>query len=243
METLLALMEGLKGAVLSAVVPVFDWITFLVFMGSFGTRRFPQTVDKGIACLCGLLVWGWYSASGALFAEQAAPLGMLAAFVLFYILSWILFTGLTFLYRFFLVLLWCLGRCLYAAVLLFAFSALYDLPYPLPRVWKEASGQGWFLFIYGGFELVAALCLRQLLRRQDRLHLHPRQLVLYLAFPAASFVSLLAFLPMLSGRPVNQWLIGGCCIALLLANLAVLFLLRRMEQAARDRERLAALDE
>ena len=95
METLLALMEGLKGAVLSAAVPVFDWITFLVFMGSFGTRRFPQTVDKGIACLCGLLVWGWYSLSGALFAQQAAPLGTLAAFVLFYALSCILFTGLT----------------------------------------------------------------------------------------------------------------------------------------------------
>ena len=167
----------------------------------------------------------------ALFAQQAAPFGMLAAFVLFYILSWILFTGLTFLYRFFLVLLWYLGCCLYAAVLLLAFSALYDLPYPLPRVWREASGQGWFLFIYGGFELVAALALRQLLRRQDRLHLNPRQLVLYVAFPAASFVSLVAFLPMLSGRPVNQWLIGGCCVALLLANLAVLFLLRRMEQA------------
>lgn len=179
METLLALMEGLKGAVLSAAVPVFDWITFLVFMGSFGTRRFPQTVDKGIACLCGLLVWGWYSLSGALFAQQAAPLGTLAAFVLFYALSCILFTGLTFLYRFFLVLLWDLGRCLYAAVLLFAFSALFDLPYPLPRVWKEASDQGWFLFIYGGFELVAALALRQLLRRQDRLNLSPRQLLLY----------------------------------------------------------------
>lgn len=32
METLLALMEGLKGAVLSAAMPGFDWITFLVFM-------------------------------------------------------------------------------------------------------------------------------------------------------------------------------------------------------------------
>lgn len=238
METLLALMEGWKGAVLSAAAPLFDWITFLVFMGSFGTRRFPQPVDKSIACLCGLLIWGWYGSFGVLFAEQAAPFGMLAGFVLFYALSWILFAELNFLYRFFLVLLWDLGRCLYAAVLLLAFSALCDLPYPLPRVWREVSGQGWFLFIYGGFELVAALCLRQLLRRQDRLHLHPRQLVLYFAFPAASFVSLLAFLPMLSGRPVNQWLIGGCCIALLLANLAVLFLLRRMEQAARDRERL-----
>lgn len=50
METLLALMKGLKGAVLSAAVPVFDWITFLVFMGSFGSRRFPQPVGKGIAC-------------------------------------------------------------------------------------------------------------------------------------------------------------------------------------------------
>ena len=243
METLLALMEGWKGIVLSAAAPLFDWITFLVFMGSFGTRRFPQSVGKGIACLCGLLIWGWYGSFGAFFAEQAAPLGMLAGFVLFYILSWILFAELNFLYRFFLVLLWDLGRCLYAAVLLLAYSALWDLPYPLPSVWKEASGQGWFLFIYGGFELVAALALRQLLRRPDRLHLNPRQLLLYVAFPAASFVSLLAFLPMLNGRPVNQWLIGGCCIALLLANLAVLFLLRRMEQAARDRERLAALDE
>lgn len=210
METLLALMEGWKGIVLSAAAPLFDWITFLVFMGSFGTRRFPQSVGKGIACLCGLLVWGWYSSSGALFAAQATPFGILAAFVLFYILSCILFTGLTFLYRFFLVLLWCLGRCLYIAVLLLAFSALFDLPYPLPRVWREASAQGWFLFIYGGFELVVALALRQLLRRPDRLHLNPRQLLLYLAFPAASFVSLLAFLPMLNGRPVNQWLIGGC---------------------------------
>ena len=141
METLLALMEGLQGAALSAAAPVFDWITFLVFMGSFGSRRFPQTVDQGIACLCGLLVWGWYSLSGAFFEEQAAPFGMLSGFALFYILSWILFTGLTFLYRFFLVLLWDLGRCLYAAVLLLAFSALCNLPYLLPRVWKEASGQ------------------------------------------------------------------------------------------------------
>ena len=49
METLLALMEGWKGIVLSAAAPLFDWITFLVFMGSFGTRRFPQPVGKGIA--------------------------------------------------------------------------------------------------------------------------------------------------------------------------------------------------
>ena len=76
METLLALMEGLTGAALSAAAPLFDWITFLVFMGSFGTRRFPQPVNKGIACLCGLLIWGWYSSSGTLFTEQAAPFGL-----------------------------------------------------------------------------------------------------------------------------------------------------------------------
>lgn len=46
-----------------------------------------------------------------------------------------------------------------------------------------------------------------------------------------------------SARSLSDGMIAVCCIVIFIANIAVLFLLEQMEQAARTRERLLALDQ
>ena len=66
-------------------------------------------------------------------------------------------------------------------------------------------------------------------------------MILYFVFPAASLMSLAAFLQLLNGMEVSQWFVLACCVALLLANAAVFYLLHQMEQAAQSQKKLVAL--
>ena len=61
------------------------------------------------------------------------------------------------------------------------------------------------------------------------------QLSLYFLYPFSSFLMLIVLLYASSARPLSDGMIAVCCI--------VIFLLEQIEQAARTRERLLALDQ
>ena len=76
--------------------------------------------------------------------------------------------------------------------------------------------------------------------RSDAQH---SQLILYFLFPCASFVMLVILLYVTSGHNIEEFVSAGCCILIFISNVAVLFLLERMEYAALEREQLLMLNQ
>lgn len=76
--------------------------------------------------------------------------------------------------------------------------------------------------------------------RSDAQH---SQLILYFLFPCASFVMLVIILYVTSGHNIEEFVSAGCCILIFISNVAVLFLLERMEYAASEREQLLTLNQ
>ena len=76
--------------------------------------------------------------------------------------------------------------------------------------------------------------------RSDAQH---SQLILYFLFPCASFVMLVILLYVTSGHNIEEFVSAGCCILIFISNVAVLFLLERMEYAASEREQLLMLNQ
>ena len=67
-------------------------------------------------------------------------------------------------------------------------------------------------------------------------HAQHSQLILYFLFPCASFVMLVILLYVTSGHNIEEFVSAGCCILIFISNIAILFLLERMEYAASERE-------
>lgn len=76
--------------------------------------------------------------------------------------------------------------------------------------------------------------------RSDAQH---SQLILYFLFPCASFVMLVILLYVTSGHNIEEFVSAGCCILIFISNIAILFLLERMEYAASEREQLLMLNQ
>ena len=99
--------------------------------------------------------------------------------------------------------------------------------------------------IYGISYYSAELFIIALFRKMmlQRMGNRPRsaaqhsQLILYFLFPCASFVMLV------SGHNIEEFVSAGCCILIFISNVAVLFLLERMEYAASEREQLLMLNQ
>ena len=78
---------------------------------------------------------------------------------------------------------------------------------------------------------------------RPRSHAQHSQLILYFLFPCASFVMLVILLYVTSGHNIEEFVSAGCCILIFISNVAVLFLLERMEYAASEREQLLMLNQ
>ena len=74
-------------------------------------------------------------------------------------------------------------------------------------------------------------------------HVHNSQLILYFLFPCASFVMLMILLYVTSGHDINKIISAGCCILISISDIAILFLLERMECTALEREQLLTLNQ
>ena len=99
---------------------------------------------------------------------------------------------------------------------------------------------------YSAELFIIALFRKIMLQRtanRPRSHAQHSQLILYFLFPCASFVMLVILLYVTSGHNIEEFVSAGCCILIFISNVAVLFLLERMEYAASEREQLLMLNQ
>lgn len=239
METFLSSPEVPATLFFSVVFTAMEIALLLLFMDVFGTRRIHGKTYGVIAALFALLAFLW-SNSYLYLVGPSFTWKMVVIIALFYLFCSALYKEPTPLYRLFFVVLWYLMHYLYSIILT-----------TLPAFLLGISYQEFREFRYAGYYILAAavcfasegfltLAFRKLYRRMEQT-LHPRQLILYFVFPAASLMSLAAFLQLLNGMEVSQWFVLACCVALLLANAAVFYLLHQMEQAAQSQKKLVAL--
>ena len=99
---------------------------------------------------------------------------------------------------------------------------------------------------YSAELFIIALFRKMMLQRmgnRPRSDAQHSQLILYFLFPCASFVMLVILLYVTSGHNIEEFVSAGCCILIFISNVAVLFLLERMEYAASEREQLLMLNQ
>lgn len=99
---------------------------------------------------------------------------------------------------------------------------------------------------YSAELFIIALFRKIMLQRmtsRPRSHAQHSQLILYFLFPCASFVMLVILLYVTSGHNIEEFVSAGCCILIFISNIAILFLLERMEYAASEREQLLTLNQ
>ena len=96
-------------------------------------------------------------------------------------------------------------------------------------------------------ELFLAYTFRKLMRRRRSLRT-PNKLTgvksgLYFLFPGTSFVMLVLLLYMTAGKNASEMVIAAVCGLIFAANVAVLYLLERMEKTVENQERVLALEQ
>ena len=99
---------------------------------------------------------------------------------------------------------------------------------------------------YSAELFIIALFRKMMLQRMDnrpRSDAQHSQLILYFLFPCASFVMLVILLYVTSGHNIEEFVSAGCCILIFISNIAILFLLERMEYTASEREQLLMLNQ
>lgn len=99
---------------------------------------------------------------------------------------------------------------------------------------------------YSAELFIIALFRKMMLQRmgnRPRSDAQHSQLILYFLFPCASFVMLVILLYVTSGHNIEEFVSAGCCILIFISNIAILFLLERMEYAASEREQLLMLNQ
>lgn len=239
METFLSSLEVVASLFFSVVFTAMESALFLLFVDVFGTRRIHGKTYGVIAALFALLAFLW-SNSYLYLVGPSFTWKMVVVIALCYLFCSALYREPAPLYRLFFVVLWYLMHYLYSIILTTLPAFLLGISYQEFRDFRYA---GYYILasaVCFGSEWCLTLAFRKFYRRRGQA-LHPRQLILYFVFPAASLMSLAAFLQLLKGMEVSQWFVLACCGALLLANAAVFYLLHRMEQAAQSQKKLVAL--
>ena len=239
METFLSSLEVVASLFFSVVFTAMESALFLLFMDVFGTRRIHGKTYGAIAVLLALLAFLW-SNSYLYLVGPSFPWKMLGVIGLYYLVSSLLYSRPAPLYRLFFGVLWYLMHYLYSIILTTLPAFLLGISY---QEFREFRYAGYYILaaaVCFGSEWCLTLAFRKFYRRRGQT-LHPRQLILYFVFPAASLMSLAAFLQLLNGMETSEWFVLACCGALLLANAAVFYLLHQMEQAAQSQKKLVAL--
>lgn len=233
--------QELLGGALTFLFNLFDCIILLLFFTVFGHRRWQGArlwlaVAAGWAANVLFHLDGGFTRSG--FALKAAfEFGLYAA------AGWMFCAGLSLLQTGLLAAFWYLGSYLRSYGMVQAAALFCGLTPAQLQTWEHRVPYIVSALIYYAAEMGLVLAFRRLYPRRRQLRLRPGQAALYLAFPAASLGALAVFVRVGGGLAVSGGLVLGCTAALLLANGAVFCLLDQTERAARDREKLRALDQ
>lgn len=232
------------GDFLSILYTVVDTLSLIFFLDAFATRRWDNWKFKlGVGCFTALLCWVLQVPFVFFGRDPAIKIGMI---ILAYTISArVLYKEIS---NSMLLLLVCIE-----------YLVTYYLSFGLGMMGAFICGMDGEAFrsnfplamVYGGINYSAELFLTFTFRkvmRQRRLskksnNLTSVQSLLYFLFPSTSFVMLVLLLYMTTGKDASEAVVAAACGSIFAANVAVLYLLERMEKTAENQERVLALEQ
>ena len=231
------------GDLLSFLYTVVDTLSLIFFLDAFAQRRWDNwKFTLGIGCLVALNFWILQVPLVFFGRNQAVKIGMI---LLSYILSaralyreissgmLLLLVSIEYL------ITYCLsfGLGMAGAFICGMDGATFQTSFPL-------------MISYGvinySTELFLAYTFRKLMRKRGLRKLNKLTGVrsgLYFLFPGTSFVILVLLLYMTTGKNASEMVIAAACGLIFAANVAVLYLLERMEKTVENQERVLALEQ
>ena len=232
------------GDFLSILYTVVDTLSLIFFLDAFATRRWDNWKFKlGVGCFIALLCWVLQVPFVFFGRDPAIKIGMI---ILAYTISArVLYKEIS---NSMLLLLVCIE-----------YLVTYYLSFGLGMMGAFICGMDGEAFrsnfplamVYGGINYSAELFLTFTFRkvmRQRRLskksnNLTSVQSLLYFLFPSTSFVMLVLLLYMTTGKDASEAVVAAACGSIFAANVAILYLLERMEKTAENQERVLALEQ
>ena len=231
------------GDLLSFLYTVVDTLSLIFFLDAFAQRRWDNwKFTLGIGCLVALNFWILQVPLVFFGRDQAVKIGMillsytLSARALYREISsgmLLLLVSIEYL------ITYCLsfGLGMAGAFICGMDGATFQTSFPL-------------MISYGvinySTELFLAYTFRKLMRKRGLRKLNKLTGVrsgLYFLFPGTSFVILVLLLYMTTGKNASEMVIAAACGLIFAANVAVLYLLERMEKTVENQERVLALEQ
>lgn len=232
------------GDLLSFLYTVIDTLSLVFFLDAFATRRWDNWKFKlGVGCFVALLFWVLQVPFVFFGRDQAMKIGMI---LLSYTISArVLYKEIS---DKMLLLLVCIE-----------YLVTYYLSFGLGMMGAFICGMDGESFrtsfpcamVYGGInystELFLAYTFRRVMRKRS-FSGRPNRLTgvrswLCFLFPSTSFVMLVLLLYMTTGKNASEMVIAAACGLIFAANVAVLYLLERMEKTVENQERVLALEQ
>ena len=229
---------------LSFLYTVIDTLSLVFFLDAFATRRWDNWKFKlGVGCFVALLFWVLQVPFVFFGRDQAMKIGMI---LLSYTISArVLYKEIS---DKMLLLLVCIE-----------YLVTYYLSFGLGMMGAFICGVDGESFqtsfpramVYGGInystELFLAYTFRRVMRKRS-FSGRPNRLTgvrswLYFLFPSTSVVMLVLLLYMTTGKNASEMVIVAACGLIFATNVAVLYLLERMEKTAENQERVLALEQ
>lgn len=228
---------------LSFLYTVIDTLSLVFFLDAFATRRWDNWKFKlGVGCFVALLFWVLQVPFVFFGRDQAMKIGMI---LLSYTIS---------------------ARVLYKEIsdkmlllVCIEYLVTYYLSFGLGMMGAFICGVDGESFqtsfpramVYGGInystELFLAYTFRRVMRKRS-FSGRPNRLTgvrswLYFLFPSTSVVMLVLLLYMTTGKNASEMVIVAACGLIFATNVAVLYLLERMEKTVENQERVLALEQ
>ena len=228
---------------LSFLYTVIDTLSLVFFLDAFATRRWDNWKFKlGVGCFVALLFWVLQVPFVFFGRNQAMKIGMI---LLSYTIS---------------------ARVLYKEIsdkmlllVCIEYLVTYYLSFGLGMMGAFICGVDGESFqtsfpramVYGGInystELFLAYTFRRVMRKRS-FSGRPNRLTgvrswLYFLFPSTSVVMLVLLLYMTTGKNASEMVIAAACGLSFATNVAVLYLLERMEKTVENQERVLALEQ
>lgn len=229
---------------LSFLYTVIDTLSLVFFLDAFATRRWDNWKFKlGVGCFVALLFWVLQVPFVFFGRDQAMKIGMI---LLSYTISArVLYKEIS---DKMLLLLVCIE-----------YLVTYYLSFSLGMMGAFICGVDGESFqtsfpramVYGGInystELFLAYTFRRVMRKRS-FSGRPNRLTgvrswLYFLFPSTSVVMLVLLLYMTTGKNASEMVIAAVCGLIFATNVAVLYLLERMEKTVENQERVLALEQ
>lgn len=230
--------------ILTLVYTLIDSACVLIFFEAFASRRYTGIKHYSLAvlyacldCLILFLVSEAFDSNTALKIFLVTLLGSIFGKILYVNLS-ILYSALLFVIEYLLTYFLSFANGMISVVV----SGMSVGEFRESRISFIVSS-----IIYYYLELTLMFLFRNLLRNKtnikDQLKTNSPLVLLYFVFPFASFCILLLLLRITNGKKINELFIVGCCLAILLANASIIFLLNQLEKHKKNRELLLTLDQ